>query len=139
MNIENPWIDLAEAGVSRDDEVIKDRGVSVRKVVSRFDQPKAVRAHFDQDCARLSIEFKYVSGSEPLRHVRFSPRVTGVCGRNSHRIYSIEINGIELGQNLAVALQEAAQELRDAVADKGLMSLHPIPWRRTTCCFPCPG
>lgn len=112
MTVATDWIDLPSS--LSEDQVREDRGVLVKKVVSKYDSPRAVRAFYDDTARRLTIEFQYFGGPEPLRHVRFSKRIFGLTGKKSHRIYGLRFEELAHAEGLVEAVDLALIELRSA-------------------------
>lgn len=67
------------------------RGVQVGVRVSPHNVPKGVRGDFDSKLKRFVIEFKYLD-EEPLRVLEPSPFYRLKEGKNSGRLYAIEID-----------------------------------------------
>lgn len=116
MVVETGWIEVP-ASLS-EDEVRQDRGVSVTRVVSKYDAPKAVRAIQDPSAKSLMVEFRYFGGPEAMRHVKFSPRIFGMIGKQSHRIYLLSFDGVSSEAELHEVLEQALAELKTATESK---------------------
>lgn len=112
MTVATEWIDLPST--LSEDQVREDRGVLVKKVVSKYDSPRAVRALYDESDSRLTIEFQYFGGPEPMRHVRFSKKIFGFTGKKSHRIYGLRFEELPRAESLVEAVDLALIELRSA-------------------------
>lgn len=65
--------------------------VKVEFLVSSYDIPEAVRGFYNEDRGRFIIEFKYI-GNEPTKPQPQDDYVTFVIGKNSGRLYGIEID-----------------------------------------------
>lgn len=121
----NEWLHLdPEELDSERDEMIQ--GVEVRVLVSPYDVPEAVRGFYDKHVKRFVIEFQYI-GDEPLKRQSFDEYVHLRTGKNSHRLYAIEI-AVDALKATAVGLrmgvqQEVAKTL-DSLVDR------PIDRRR---------
>ncbi|OWQ73762.1 hypothetical protein [Stenotrophomonas maltophilia] len=112
MTVATEWIDLPST--LSEDQVREDRGVLVKKVVSKYDSPRAVRAFYDESEGRLTIEFQYFGGPEPMRHVRFSKKIFGFTGKKSQRIYGLRFEELPRADSLVEAVDSALIELRSA-------------------------
>ena len=66
-------------------------GASISTCPSPYDVPEAVRANFDQSKRHVLIEFQYIS-EEPLKKVPEGDGVTFRLGKNSGRIYGIDLD-----------------------------------------------
>jgi hypothetical protein len=75
-----------------------DAGVQVELSLSPYDLPEAVRGSFDDSLQKFIIEFKYVQGEEWTRRPAGDYAILRV-GRNSNRLYGLEIDLAALGQS----------------------------------------
>jgi hypothetical protein len=66
-------------------------GVDVTLAVSPYDVPDGMRAYYQDSLRRLVIEFRYL-GLEPYRRVNKLPYVTLRIGKNSERLYGVEVD-----------------------------------------------
>lgn len=116
MVVETGWIELP-ASLS-EDQVKEDRGVLVKKVVSKYDAPKAVKAIHDDGLRTLTVEFRYYGGPEPLRHVKFADRIFAVTGKQSHRIYMLRFEAVSAEGGLQDMIERSFADLRAATERK---------------------
>lgn len=65
--------------------------VKVEFLVSSYDIPSAVRGSYNKEKDWFAIEFKYI-GDEPTKTQPQDNYVTFVIGKNSSRLYGIEID-----------------------------------------------
>ena len=67
--------------------------VKVEFSVSSYDIPEAVRSSYTKERGQFIIEFRYVGNSnEPTKPKPQDDYVTFIVGKNSSRLYQIEIN-----------------------------------------------
>ena len=67
--------------------------VKVEFLVSSYDIPDAVRGSYNEESGRFVIEFKYIDNSnEPTKPEPQDDYVTFIVGKNSSRLYQIEID-----------------------------------------------
>jgi|GEM_PF-6764031 len=71
-------------------------GVDVTLAVSPYDVPDGIRAYYQDSLRRLVIEFRYL-GLEPYRRVRNADYVALRIGKNSERLYGVEVDVIGAG------------------------------------------
>lgn len=114
MNIDTGWIELPDS--LSQDEVRQDAGVSVKRVLSKYESPRQVRAVHDLGDRTLTIEFRYVDGIEPVRHVKFAPSALGAVGKNSHRIYELVFRNVSEEGGFPGMVERAVAELRASAA-----------------------
>jgi hypothetical protein len=93
------------------------RGVDITLVVSPYDIPDAVRGEYNKDLQRFIIEFRYMS-DEPWEHSKYNDNIVLRIGRNSGRLYGIEVDihalpdqRIDLRMNVAKAVTNAINGL----------------------------
>jgi hypothetical protein len=93
------------------------RGVDITLVTSPYDIPEAVRGDYNKELRRFVIEFRYMS-DEPLERYKCGKDIILRIGRNSGRLYSIEIDihdlstqEINLRMNVAKAATNAINRL----------------------------
>ena len=67
------------------------KGVTVEVMLSPYDIPSHVRGDYDSEIDKFVIEFKYL-GAEPTKYVRQSDSLSLRVGKNSGRVYAIEID-----------------------------------------------
>ena len=109
------WIELDPAELDEPRDVLLD-GVPVTLMAAPNDVPDGIRGYFDERLKRLVIEFRYSSDEpwrrvpDPVRHVSFR------LGRNSRRLYALEVDlnaAKESWVSLVVqAIEEQKKELR---------------------------
>lgn len=68
------------------------RGVDVEVFLSPYDVPEAVRGLYDDTIERFVIEFRYLAEEEPLAADAHDAHVALKIGRNSRRLYRIEMD-----------------------------------------------
>jgi hypothetical protein len=66
------------------------RGGDVTVVISPYDVPNAVRGDYDERLKRFVIEFRYI-GEEPWRLEKHDGTIALRIGKNSGRLYGIEV------------------------------------------------
>jgi|SRR5579862_3000990 len=102
------WIVLDPARLA---EYKKEKlpGVEVTVAVSPYDVPDGVRAYYQDSLRRLVIEFRYL-GLEPFKRVTKSQYVTLRIGKNSERLYGIEVNVDGAGAQWVALMVRAIEE-----------------------------
>lgn len=110
------WIELDPCDLDEPREAVLD-GVPVILMASPNDVPEGIRGYFDERLKRFVIEFRYSSDEswrrvpDPARHVTFR------LGRNSRRLYALEVDlnaAKERWVSLVVqAIEEQKKELRN--------------------------
>src|SRR3972149_2878972 len=91
--------------------------VKVEFMVSSYDIPEAVRGSYNKENDRFVIEFKYI-GDEPTKAEPQDNYVTFVIGKNSSRLYRIEID--------VKALRVEKVELRRKIKDEVRKTLNRL-------------
>lgn len=91
--------------------------VKVEFLVSSYDIPGAVRGSYNKEKDRFVIEFKYI-GDEPTKAQPQDNYVTFVIGKNSGRLYGIEID--------VKALRVEKVELRMKIKDEVKKTLNNL-------------
>ncbi|MBM4054124.1 MAG: hypothetical protein FJ264_05520 [Planctomycetes bacterium] len=87
--------------------------VKVEFMVSSYDIPEAVRGFYSEEKDRFIIEFKYI-GNEPAKPQLQDDYVTFMVGKNSGRLYGIEIDVKTLGVE-EVELRMQISKIKDEV------------------------
>lgn len=90
MNQEQ-WIRVDPGAMNRRHHHKVDDGVEVVWSTSPYDIPEAMRSSYDREKRRLTIEFRYMS-EESTRREQHGPYLSLGVGKNSGRIYTIEID-----------------------------------------------
>ena len=101
--------------------------VKVEFLVSSYDIPEAVRGSYNEEKSRFVIEFKYI-GNEPTKPQPQDDYVTFVVGKNSGRLYGIEID-VKALRVEEVALRMKINKIKDEV-EKTLNNLIQKPINR---------
>jgi hypothetical protein len=101
------WIPIAN--LSPRPERRNLQGVRVDLLVSPYDVPSALRGEYLRDKGCFLIEFKYISNEETYEKPEME-NVTVRLGRNSGRLYAIELN--------VKALKATSVELRIKIAEE---------------------
>jgi hypothetical protein len=70
----------------------KIRGVEVVVLLSAYDVPEAVGGDYDNELKKFVINFKYIVEDEPVTYKKAARHVTFRVGKNSGRLYGIEID-----------------------------------------------
>jgi hypothetical protein len=94
----------------------KDDGVTVELAVSPYDLPIAVRGAFDKPKRRFVIEFKYID-QEDWSLQRSDEFIDLRIGKNSGRLYGIEIDADSLKADEVVLRVEARQHVNKALTE----------------------
>lgn len=106
------WIQIDPASLNKEkQETIK--GVEVRVFVSPHDVPEAIRGAFDNKIKRFVIEFQYI-GDEPTKRTKQDKYVDVVTGKNSNRLYAIEIDVSALRAQTVGLNVLVQKEIKDA-------------------------
>lgn len=90
------------------------QGVQINVFLSPYDVPEGVRGYSEKS-GWFVIEFKYIA-EEPLRRERPEPHLVLRVGKNSGRLYKIEVDVGALGAQ-AVALNVCVPELVSTAID----------------------
>jgi hypothetical protein len=91
-------------------------GVSVSLSPSPYDVPEAARIDVDAANKRFSLEFQYI-GEEPIKKIADEPGISFRLGRNSNRLYAVDVElnkfnlQVDSAQNLAVRISDTIGEL----------------------------
>lgn len=90
-------------------------GAEVTVLMSPYDIPTALRGYFDEDRDRFVIEFRYLADEDKKKESP-RPHITLCLGKNSGRIYGIELEVQALEapwvQIVAKALSERESQAR---------------------------
>ncbi len=73
-------------------ETVDIGGVKVELLVSPYDVPEAMRVRYVSELKRLVIEFKYIDADEPIDAQNDDQHLTLYIGRNSKRLFKVEID-----------------------------------------------
>jgi hypothetical protein len=115
--IMSPWIpiDSAAFNVPHEEEV---RGVRITVLCSPHDIPSDIRGFYEESIERFVIEFKYIA-DEPLQSITDKPLVKVIVGKNSGRLFRIEVDvksldvrEVQLQVRVPQIVQEAIGKLR---------------------------
>jgi hypothetical protein len=85
------WIEVSQKEVNKP-QSSKVQGVTVQLMLSPLDVPNATRARVDDETSDFIVEFKYLSGSEPMITLPQGDGVSFVLGKNSRKIYQIVLD-----------------------------------------------
>ena len=110
------WIELDPTELDEPQDVLLD-GVPVTLSASPNEVPHGIRGYFDERLKRFVIELRYI-GEEPWRRVPYPDHhLSFRLGRNSQRLYGIEIDmnaARERWVSLATqAIEEQKKRLRN--------------------------
>lgn len=100
------------------------RGVKVKLLVSPYDIPEAVRGFYDEQKHRFVIEFRYI-GDEPTELQPQDRHITLVVGKNSGRLYGIEIDVDTLKVEVVGLRMEIIKEVNEALDNLVQKSISP--------------
>ena len=106
------WIELEPSDLAPQRKT-SHNAVEVVVGLSPFDLPDCVRSFYDQSCDRFVIEFRYLN-DEPLVPERADDYVTFFFGRNSDRLYKIEVDVKSLGAEQVDLKVLVPDEIADA-------------------------
>ena len=110
------WIEVDPAELA--DVTTKKRdGITVTITASPHDLPDAFRGFFDDNLNRFVIEFKYIGEEKVITEESHGEYVTLRIGKNSGRIYGIEID-VHAAKAEWVALIQKALTERSRVTGK---------------------
>lgn len=107
------WIPLEMLKASRKeaDPIEQEEGVHFKLLVSPYDIPEAVRGTYNKEAGVLTIEFKYLGGTEPLKKLPIDQHVTLLVGEMSDRVQKILFNVEALGTDqVALTIVRATQQ-----------------------------
>jgi hypothetical protein len=95
-------------------------GVPISVSPSPYDVPEAVRSVYDESKRRFSIEFQYI-GEEPLKSSDVDRGVRCLLGKNSGRLYGIDVylDKAALEDNSAASILKVIVPSIDALASGG--------------------
>ncbi len=108
------WIPLRELRLNDEIEHRKLQGVKVDVLVSPYDIPEAVRGDFIEGKNRFVIEFKYIS-EESTRERLLEPNVKVRIGKNSSRLYAIDLDMKALDASAVSLRVQVAEALRNVL------------------------
>jgi hypothetical protein len=78
-------------------------GTEAQVLLSPYDVPNSVTSKYDRKKARLTVEFGYVSSEPLIKFALENHYLTLILGRNSARIYGLEIDVAGFKGQLSVA------------------------------------
>lgn len=110
--MEKQWINLSNEHFPIEGTSLK--GVKVDVLVSPYDVPEAVRGYLDNQQKCFVIEFKYIS-AEPTIERSQDANVTLRVGRNSGRLYAIQLDVTKFDTNNVQLRLEVAEVLRNVM------------------------
>jgi hypothetical protein len=84
------WIQIDSSKVDPPTPV-NVKGVEFNVFMSPYDVPRHVRGRFDENLGRFVIEFDYLD-TEPCRRQTLEEHVSVSVGKNSGRLYRIEVD-----------------------------------------------
>jgi hypothetical protein len=73
-------------------------GTKVTIKASPYDVPDAYRSYYDEQIGRHVVEFRYLTTEEKVRRENYGPHLTLRIGKNSSRVYGVEIGSPALQQ-----------------------------------------
>jgi hypothetical protein len=123
VQMEKQWIPLSNAQFPIEHRSLQ--GVKVDVLVSPYDVPEAVRGHFDHSKRCFTIEFKYIS-QEAIVERSQDPNVKLWVGRNSGRLYAIELDLAKFSGNSVQLRLEVAEELRNVLTHLVKQPIFPM-------------
>jgi hypothetical protein len=89
-------------------------GVKVDVLVSPYDVPEALRGFYSPNKQRFVIEFKYISTEDTVERSE-CPNVQVRVGRNSGRLYAIELDVKSLEANSVQLRIKVAEALKNVL------------------------
>ena len=92
----------------------KIRGVDITLVMSPYDIPEAVRGDYNRESQKFVIEFRYMS-DEPWERYRYNKDIVLRIGRNSRRLYGIEVDIHALAAQMINLRMNVAKAVTDAI------------------------
>lgn len=99
-----PWIKLdpqALTEAQREELPDSDPDVKIHLSVSPYDVPEAFRGFFNESGDRFIIQFKYLLPDEPTQERPADHATTLHVGKNSGRLYGIEVDVQALEQEVS--------------------------------------
>jgi hypothetical protein len=90
------------------------RGVDITLVMSPYDIPEAVRGDYNKELQRFVIEFRYMS-DEPWERSRCDNNIILRIGRNSGRLYGIEVDVHALAAQMINLRMDVAKAVTNAI------------------------
>ncbi len=106
------WINIDQKELNKPSNK-KENGVILRMFLSPYDIPEAVAGH--QEDGKIYVEFRYVAGSEPLKKERVTKNLWFHVGKNSGRVYKIEMNDKLLLEEDAIHLEFFADKVSENI------------------------
>ena len=98
-------------------------GVEINLYLSPYDVPKFVRGFRVEKTGRFMIEFRYIS-EEPVRREEPDENVAFMVGKNSGRLYGIDVNvkklgvdAVQLRMHIAQVVEKAFEKQLDRLRD----------------------
>ncbi len=68
------------------------RGVDVEVFLSPYEIPREVSGYYDEGVKKFMIVFKYIGDGEATEAVKEDDFITAIVGRQSHRLYRLELD-----------------------------------------------
>ena len=111
------WLPLKISEDAVELESVTRDGVHITLVMSPFDIPEAVRGSYDDESGLFSIEFRYPVMEKKTTRAAGAEHVTLVVGKNSERLYRIEIDVRSLGANQVTLQTIVPHQVQKAIED----------------------
>ena len=101
--------------------------------LSSFDIPQSASSEYNEKTQEVTIQFKYLTSSEPVSRQRFEQRdasfnVVLLLGRHSRKLYGIVISGVSPQQipDVKIEIQEAIDSVKNELSAKKPEDLVPM-------------
>lgn len=120
MEMLSDWIQVDDSRYEATESLSGGRRVLIEVSVSPYDVPQLVRGEFCVERNRFIVDFRYLT-DEPTKSVRLDDHAIGRVGKNSGRLYSLEldVNAMSVESiDLRVKVDQAISELAHAVKPK---------------------
>ena len=123
----NGWLKLDPQRLDKPNgRNVPKEGVHIEVHMSPYDIPDAVRGEYNKYTNRFVIEFRYI-GEEPWRAQTIAEHVVARIGKNSGRIYGLEVNVDALKASsvefaLLPAITEGIDRLARTSTNKSILS-----------------
>jgi hypothetical protein len=100
------WIPVDRTALNQPRQKKVD-GVEVTVMASPYDVPDAYRSHYDAEKDRHILEFRYLT-EEPKKRENHGQYITLLVGKNSRRIYGVEIDSAALRKHFWLSVTVSA-------------------------------
>ncbi|WP_148275787.1 hypothetical protein [Rheinheimera nanhaiensis] len=112
MMLVTKWVHVPEKAINKPRQIEQD-GVKFTQSISPWDLPQQFR--FLIDAESLTIEWRYLSDSEPVKRKEFPDGFAVELGKTSSRIYKITVSLSALEKSISVMPTDEAEAATSAL------------------------